>query len=379
MKVAIVTFHRAHSCGAMLQAWALRTVLSRMGHDVVFPNCNSVGDDRELPSVAYPGAGSAYRRIKMWFRAQADARGARTIFPEVLSRYDAFRRRWLPEADVAPAEFQGAFDAAVFGSDQIWNGSITGNMSDYFTGRFLPDGFRSIAYAASAGDHHIPQGEELCELASDCRRFLSVSVREQSLADALAPHVGMDIPVLLDPTLLLDMNDYACLSTPCHPSSRYLYVYSLEYNFKMLEMAMDIARLNGLELVYTPLYQYTDNKMPRGLSYAVSPDRFLDLIMNSECVLTDSFHGLAFSARCRKPFVVCRFGQDGVESRPACLLRQLGMSGRLVRISLSDTSFGFVSEALESPFPDDMSERLERLRLRSRGWLAAALRQEVDR
>ena len=44
MKIAILTFHRAYNCGAMLQAWALRTVLERMGHVVEFPILNHVGE-----------------------------------------------------------------------------------------------------------------------------------------------------------------------------------------------------------------------------------------------------------------------------------------------------------------------------------------------
>ena len=45
MRIAILTFHRAYNCGAMLQAWALKTVLERMGHTVEFPDCNHVGED----------------------------------------------------------------------------------------------------------------------------------------------------------------------------------------------------------------------------------------------------------------------------------------------------------------------------------------------
>ena len=46
MRIAILTFHRAYNCGAMLQAWALKTVLERMGHVVEFPICNHVGETR---------------------------------------------------------------------------------------------------------------------------------------------------------------------------------------------------------------------------------------------------------------------------------------------------------------------------------------------
>ena len=46
MKIAILTFHRAYNCGAMLQAWALRTVLERMGHTIEFPILNHVGETK---------------------------------------------------------------------------------------------------------------------------------------------------------------------------------------------------------------------------------------------------------------------------------------------------------------------------------------------
>ena len=43
MRVGIVTFHNALSYGAMLQAWALKTALERLGQAVLFPACNHVG------------------------------------------------------------------------------------------------------------------------------------------------------------------------------------------------------------------------------------------------------------------------------------------------------------------------------------------------
>lgn len=33
MKVGIITYHRAHNYGAVLQCYALQEVLKRMGHD----------------------------------------------------------------------------------------------------------------------------------------------------------------------------------------------------------------------------------------------------------------------------------------------------------------------------------------------------------
>lgn len=36
MKIGILTYHRAHNYGAVLQAYALRTFLQKQGHDVEF-------------------------------------------------------------------------------------------------------------------------------------------------------------------------------------------------------------------------------------------------------------------------------------------------------------------------------------------------------
>lgn len=369
MKVSIVTFHEAPSCGAMLQAWALQTVLRRMGHDPFFPAGNGIGTFRFRWPVR--------RGIREGRRLDLSGRWKTLlgnlmsigVFRPAMAAYDAFRTAHLNESSVPLGSLADCCDAAVFGSDQIWNPALTLNLSDYFTGRGLPDGFRKVAYAASAGDS-IPQGEEWTRLTEAVRRFNAVSVREPAIAGALGDALGYEPTVTLDPTLLLESADYLPLAAKAPVEGDYLYVYTLFYNSDVWNLARFAAARLGLKPVYTPLYQYTRRQIPRGVTLGVSPEQFLAYQKNAKCVLTDSFHGTALSLVFGKPVVALRHRPDTVESRPAAILRRVGCPHRLLH---SPVSADEVVKLLAEPLSPDVSAKLGELRKDSIAWLAGSL------
>lgn len=366
MRTAILTVHKAPNCGAMLQAWALKTVLERMGHSVEFPSCNGITfSGRQWPYRTQEGL-HGYRKFRDWWRTRRMNAMSVDIFRPAMVRYDDFRRRHLPERNVEPADFARFYDVAVFGSDQIWNQGIMGDDSALFLGETLPSGLRAMSYAASLGDR-IPEGAARDRLLSAVRRFDAVSVREDSAADLLAPALGARPPVVIDPALLLDAGEYAPLAAPSRPQGRYLYVYTLFFVEDLWRKAKSIAKRMGLELVYTPLHHYTGYKMPKGVTYGVSPERFIDLMAHADCVLSGSFHGTVFAFLNAKPFV--SLGAGG-SSRVGGVLRALGLSDRQMTY---DAPVETLSEALSAPVSEAAFDRLAELRRESLGWLESAL------
>ena len=95
--------------------------------------------------------------------------------------------------------------ACICGSDQIWNSEAV-YVSPLFYLRFAPKGKR-IAYAPSLGKEFIPSYNKKI-LHKYISEIPFVSVREIQGAKVLHDLIGLDVPVVLDPTLLISHNEW---------------------------------------------------------------------------------------------------------------------------------------------------------------------------
>lgn len=373
MKIAVLTVHRAPSCGAMLQAWALKTVLQRMGHVVEFPDCNHINcRGRTKPYLTDPRLRGLKRLRSDWKNFLRNL-GSNGIFGPAMARYEDFCRRNLPERQTVPADFARHYDLVVVGSDQIWNEDIMKEDTALFLGETLPEGLRVISYAASIGDVR-PSDEKLARIRRAMRRFAAIGVREQSAVELLADACPQPPKVTLDPTLLLTASDYAPIAASVHPREPYLYCYSLFYSEEMWQRTRSLAKRLGLLPVYTPLHQYTRHRMPRGLTYGVSPDQLVDFVSHAQGVITDSFHGTVFSVLHGKPFVSISHAPNREVSRQGMLLGALGGSEWLAGPDITDD---VAVQRLSQSLPAAFEPRLAALRAESLGWLSAAVEGRV--
>lgn len=369
MRIGIVTFHKAPSCGAQLQAWALKAVLEQMGHEVRFPDCNSIGtrEGRWPARFAHrPGDRKSFSR--RWKDLLTDLWSI-GVFRPAMDRYDRFRAECLPEVQVSPVDFAQCFDAVIYGSDQIWNPALTGEDTGVFLGEGVPSAVRKIAYAASVGDRELCP-RELDRLRAATADFAKVSVREGKVATMIAPVRGEESVVVADPTLLLTAADYRQIASDRSGRGRYLYYYALHHHAEVYGRVAGLARALGLKLVYTPLYQYSRRKMPNGTVYGVSPRDFIGYMANAECVVTDSFHGTAFAVIHDKPFLTYTLVPAKTETRPGSLLGRLGLAERLVPGLAPSEDW---RRLLQTPLPDSAKLKLSALGADSRRWLENAV------
>ena len=320
MQIGILTFHRALNCGAMLQAWALRQVLQRMGHQVGFVP-NHVG---ELPRwLGLPRSGTILGRIRGFCSAVPRNLLSIGCYGKLKNRCRAFQNNHLPEIDLESC------DAVVVGSDQVWRDSLTGNERGLFHGDSIPEGLPLVAYAASIGDA-VPPPEQLSSLARSTGRYFRISVREALVAHVLEPLSRREMPVVVDPTLLLTRLDFTSIANiDACPKQPFLFAYAVHATPFFCRTAQSLAKRMGLGIVITAACQTTRYCAPRGLTYAISPDRMVGCIANAQCVVASSFHGTALALLHDKPFISLRERSEIVESRPASLLRQVGENGRL--------------------------------------------------
>lgn len=356
MRIAIITFHRAYNCGAMLQAWALKTVLERMGHTVEFPcsKYNEVGHyPPRLPIIGRNRSGSFMRRLMSFaYRLALTLLGKKEGITAGVY-YDAFRKRYLPERKCEASEFGKYFDAIVLGSDQVLNPNIDG-WSSYFLCNDVPSGVRKIAYSASAGDKQPTEADQTI-LASALASFDFVSVRESF----------MNYPIKLDPSLLLEASDYDAVAKLSHHTKEYIYMYSCEASGFEVETARLIAQRLGLELIITPVIGTYGRAKAHDISNKISPSLMIGYIRGAKYVLAGSFHGTVFALLHGKPFLNI-LPDWRIAKRVSSILEIIGETDRIVNPS---DSVDVMISRLTRPLCNECHTRLGIVRRQSLDWL----------
>lgn len=184
-------------------------------------------------------------------------------------------------------------DYTIVGSDQVWNSDITTKIKDaYFLG-FAKDTQR-LSYASSFGKYEWEEDEQYtARIKEELSGFKAVSVRETTGVSICKEIFGVDAIQLLDPTLFcLDYSELVRDNKPLKQIFSFLLINKSIENDK-------ICSLVSKELAI-PLYERNRFQSIFGRS----PKNWLRLMKNSAFIITDSFHGLAFSLLFHKQFLV---------------------------------------------------------------------------
>ncbi len=357
----------------MLQAWALRVVLERMGHEVEFPICNHVGE--VAPWLGFERKDTIFKTIRSFVYRILYNLLAIKCGHVYVERFCQFRQRNLRESDVAVERFSNIYDCIIVGSDQVWSAYHAEQYYPLFTGAQLDTQISLVSYAASYGDRLLTDAERQV-LLPQLSRYTAVSVREKVAQDELLRWGIRDVTWVVDPTLLLTAVDYWQVEEVMNSRTPYLYVYWISGGNVLLRIARVLAKRLSVRLVVTPGFVRSRMGMPRGLRYDVSPGRMLTYVKQAKYVLAASFHGTVFGVLYKRPFLSFREKKDMVESRPASLLNRLGIPERLVT---PEVPIEEMVRLLHEPIPEVVyTERLPDLRQQSLDWLKAAL-EKVER
>lgn len=323
MKIGILTYHRSHNYGALLQAIALRKVLEDMGHQATFIDYWPAYH-RHMYALFSFSAMMEKRRIRPKWRYLKKCLTKYGIRKERRQSFDGFIANYIIPY-LSPLD--GEYDLIVHGSDQIWRKQpeIRTYNPVYF-GRNDIRARRKISYAASMGV--LP--EEQCDmiiLKDYLQNLDKISVRESDLK-RLVESLGYPCEQHIDPTLLLTGDEWASLMDirPTEPQKRYVLFYNLmpdSFDIKGIEA---FAAARGLELRI--LYSEAVKKNSEKEITTADPKDFLSLVYHADFVFTSSFHGLAFSLLFGKQLYAAFKKNSG---RAESLLEQLGISERLLQ------------------------------------------------
>ena len=306
-KIGILTFHNAHNYGAVLQAYALKTKLIRMGHEAEILNYRNKYIGRNYKKVLHIDFWKRDILPSRWGKVVREIRDVFYGLPEWQRQWNVFEKfiseklldgesKQLSLEDVAAKDC----NVYVLGSDQIWARELTHGMDPAYFGQFAPEK-KKISYAASVPNGSIP-GNEKPYFKEYLQALSHISVREEKLAKAVQELTGREVDTVVDPTLLLEQEDYQSLLYKKPLKQRdYVFAYFVVENEMVSRCAKKAAELLGCELVELH-YKKTPQIKGENMIFDAGPSEFLTYIRDARMVVTNSFHGTVFSILFQKKF-----------------------------------------------------------------------------
>lgn len=233
----------------------------------------------------------------------------------------------------------------ICGSDAIWSYEYFQTFDDAFYGNYscMRQSY-TIAYAASFGETIFSEDQRQMMLKR-MKNFKAIGVRESTEITEIAKAVDVPVRRVLDPTFLLDLEEYKQLMAPREIPAPYLVVYSRRYDPKLYKTAETISRKCGLKIVEISLdIRNVKKNIHR---YSAGIEEFLSLIYYSDYVVTNSLHGTIFSILMKKDFYV--YPRTHGEIKIKELLELLNISERKLTEPIKESEITSIDYDLVHP------------------------------
>ena len=335
MKVCIVTLIRTVNSGSYLQGAALGKAIEKLGHEVCFYNTK--------------------RSLKSRMRNAKITLGMLFLdgFSEFKKQLGSLRSFSKLQRSLPLTRNAEGYDCIVLGSDTIWNieaKSLSERAKLFWGTAFNNKVITFAGSAANSGESSFVNDPTYPEAVA---RWSAIGVRDGHTRTIISRLTDKPIEMNCDPTLLFDREYYEAEAGEL-PKGRFLFLYCFDdFTEKQTEELKRFAEERGLEIV-----QGVNGRKQKAADRSVenSPENFIRHMLAAEYVITDTFHGTAFSINFRKDFAVMNRGKNKVLD----LLSTLGYEDRLV------SKGGSIVEILNAPIDRaDRSGKLESLRAAS--------------
>lgn len=314
MKIAVLTLRLHANYGGILQAYALMTVLKRLGHEPVLIYNQSFKYRSGISRAILYGTNICKKYLFGQRKLEVfRERRFRNIYETVCRNTRKFVDMFInPRTDFVVTEKDWNalqqkyhFDAYVVGSDQVWRPSYTDAVEHFFLS-FLSDEYPlRIAYAASFGTDSWTFTESQTEVCKRLlQRFQAVSVREDSAIQLCEDRFGCRPTHVLDPTMLLSSSDYLDLIPKSQRDQKGLLVYVLDHTEEKISVVAHVAK-DLQESCFFVNNKDAENEA-KSCSERVAPpvEDWLKGFASAKYVITDSFHACVFSILFHIPFYV---------------------------------------------------------------------------
>lgn len=341
LKVGIINVQWFDNPGAVLLCYSLQQFLKKMGiESVVIDYAKGGGSNSQLQEGYLTSKiNKVIAKIKKVRRYNSVPFYKALQFRHV--KYEDFREKYLIKTERFTSKEDGPFgeyNAYIVGSDVVWKPAIV-NSDDayvYFLEFAKEINAKRISYAASIGTN---DEQLLSECEGKYKKLLKdfdyISVREKQTALFLTKILGGKITTLLDPVFLMNKDEYVRQLDLSKSNDEYIYFYMLEENVDAINFVKELAIKERLKIVYD-LHDvdmsYLHKLLGKNATASISdgPREFLQNILNAKYVVTNSFHGTAFSIIFRKNFFSfsCVNQVSNVSIRMENLLETVGLIDR---------------------------------------------------
>ena len=343
--IGIVTWPKAANPGTVFQAYALQQFINRIptlkaeviNYKYIPPSKKKQG---LLRTILKPFLRWRYNKIVSFSRKIVK-------FPQ---------ERMLNHSELYLVNER--YDQFILGSDQIWNVNFTGFDKTFFLD-FVKNK-RKGAYAPSIGRDDWPEEckDEIRQLLAD---FSFIGVREKGAVDVVQPLTDKPVHWSLDSTFLFSKSDWELVAKPFQQKGDYIFVYSIMKTQSLRAVAERLSKMTRLPIIeHCGIRKLvpTAKRIPNRCA-----DTWLSYLMNAKYVVTDSFHGCAFSINTNRTFFVVVTANG---SRIYSILELFGLEDRIVN-NIEDID---LSKNIDW---DSVNIRLEDRRKESQDWLKSSL------
>lgn len=318
-KICLVTWYNlGHNYGTMLQAFAMQNIIRKLGY-------NSEIIKYEPKNISLTA--KIKKRIAVLYFL---------IFNNHIFKRNKKMDKWIKQNIILSKKYNSIEElskdkekylAGICGSDQIWNNN--NNIIDgvYYL-QFL-DEFKRIAYSPSIGREYI-SNEVKPKFIKYVSEIKYLSIREKKGAEIIKELTGKDCQINLDPTLLINKQEWLnLLNLKENKDQDYIFVYLLTENNKTMKLIDEYARDRNLNIkVFLP------KKNSNYINPVANPKEFLTELLNAKYIITDSYHGMLFSLNFEKQFLIYKRFEDNdpknQNSRIYNILEELKINNRLI-------------------------------------------------
>lgn len=300
MKIGILTMNYVQNYGGVLQTYALSQYLKKQGHDIQIINYRNSGKNSLSGILA-----KLFERFSLKRGYKSSPIPKKTLSKKYLQNFVDFKSSKLKYTEQVDEysinQICSDLDIVIIGSDQIWNDVYTNRLVYYFDWPFKG---KKIAYAACTILNTPPlvRRSKIKKLLSG---FDTLTVRDRSTAAYVESLISSSPTRVVDPSCLYDYHDLISDNPIGEP---YILTYILSGDIKggnKNAVSIIKQRIGNMPVVSVciPSVSIASKEISDIFLNEATPAEWVNLFYHASFVYTDSFHGIMFSMKFKKPFI----------------------------------------------------------------------------
>lgn len=316
--------------GAVLQTYALQTFIESLGHsvEIIDYRPDYIVEDQAYTYIA----NQQFKKNIIYKLIYVVGK-----FPSKFKRKKVFNNFYKRKLNLSSHTYKtyndlllGTIEADTYicGSDQIWSYTNGGFKDEaYFLG-FAPKDKKRISYAPSGSFPNPLPHEMRKKLISLLQNLDTISVREGTTIPLLAPLTDKEITEVLDPVFLVSLDTWRKQLSPIDKlnSCSFILAYPIGDEELVLTCAQKLSKETKLPVICISASQRVDSRVD--IQLTPKPEEFLYLFSQAAYIVTNSFHGTAFSIIFKKQFWSCVTAI--ANNRILSLLEKTGLNNHLI-------------------------------------------------